>query len=189
MRTEKEKMLAGELYDPLDPQLVRERKRCRDLCRLLNDSREDQQEQRKRILAELFGHPTDAWIEPPFFCDYGTNISLGSRVFFNFNCVVLDVTRVTIGDRVLFGPAVQIYAATHPLDATERRMGLESGQPVTIGSDVWVGGGAILCPGVTIGERSVIGAGSVVTRPIPPDVLAAGNPCRVVRPLTGASPA
>jgi maltose O-acetyltransferase len=187
MRTEKDKMLAGELYDPLDSQLVRERKRCRNLCRLLNESREDQREERGRILAELFGGPTDVWIEPPFFCDYGTNISLGSKVFFNFNCVVLDVTPVTIGDRVLFGPAVQIYAATHPLDATERRMGLELGQPVAIGSDVWVGGGAILCPGVAIGDRSVIGAGSVVTRSIPQDVFAAGNPCRVVRSLTHAS--
>lgn len=185
MRTEKEKMLAGELYDPLDPQLVRERQRCRDLCKLLNDSREDQQGERKGILAELFGYPTDAWIQPPFFCDYGTNISLGEKVFFNFNCVVLDVMQVIIGSNVLFGPAVQIYTATHPLSAAERRTGLELAQPVTIGSDVWVGGGAILCPGITIGSRSVIGAGSVVTRPIPPDVFAAGNPCRVVRPLEG----
>ena len=184
MGTEKEKMLAGELYDPLDPQLVQERTRCRDLCKLFNDSREDQQEERKRILAELFGRPTDVWIQPPFFCDYGRNISLGEKVFFNFNCVVLDVMQVTIGDSVLFGPSVQIYTATHPLSAAERRAGLELAQPVTIGSDVWVGGGAIICPGVAIGDRSVIGAGSVVTRPIPQDVFAAGNPCRIVRPLT-----
>ncbi len=183
MKTEKEKMLAGELYDPLDPQLVRERRRCRDLCKLLNESRENQQEERKHILAELLGYESDAWIQPPFFCDYGTNIALGRQVYFNFNCVVLDVMQVSVGDYVLFGPAVQIYTATHPLSAAERRAGREFAQPVTIGSDVWVGGGAILCPGVTIGERSVIGAGSVVTRPIPADVFAAGNPCRVIRPL------
>lgn len=108
MRTEKEKMLSGQLYDPLDPQLVQERRRCRELCKLLNDSREDRQEDRKRLMDELFGRPTDAWIQPPFFCDYGTNIILGSKVFFNFNCVVLDVMRVAIGDNVLLGPSVQI---------------------------------------------------------------------------------
>lgn len=176
-------MLAGELYDSLDPELSQERTRCRGLCQLLNQSREDQPEERQRILAELFGYNTDAWIQPPFHCDYGTNIVLGSKVFFNFNCVVLDVTNVIIGDNVLFGPSVQIYTATHPLDAAERRQGLESAKPITIGADVWVGGGAIICPGVTIGERSVIGAGSVVTRDIPADVVAAGNPCRVIRSL------
>lgn len=182
-------MLAGELYDPLDAQLSRERQHCRDLCQQLNATHEDEKEERQRLLAELFGHETDAWIQPPFFCDYGTNITLGSRVFFNFNCVVLDVGRVTIGSHVLFGPSVQIYTATHPLIAAERRKGVESARPITIGSDVWVGGGAILCPGVTIGDRSVIGAGSVVTRDIPADVVAAGNPCRVIRSLLpGHSP-
>ena len=107
MKTEKQKMLAGELYDPLDPELCQERQRCRDLCKLLNDSREEQQEERKGIIADLLGSPTDAWIQPPFFCDYGTNISLGAKVFFNFNCVVLDVMQVTIGSNVLFGPSVQ----------------------------------------------------------------------------------
>jgi maltose O-acetyltransferase len=184
MKTEKEKMLAGELYDALDPQLAQERQRCRDLCKLLNESREDQEEERRDILALLFGRATDAWIQPPFFCDYGSNIVLGSKVFFNFNCVVLDVMRVEIGSNVLFGPAVQIYTATHPVNATERRTGLEFARPISIGSDVWVGGGAIICPGTTIGDRSVIGAGSVVTRPVPADVFAAGNPCRVIRSLT-----
>jgi maltose O-acetyltransferase len=183
MITEKEKMLAGELYDPLDAQLCLERERCRDLCQALNESREAETEERRRILTELLGQATDAWIQPPFYCDYGTNITVGSKVFFNFNCVVLDVMRVTIGSHVLFGPAVQIYAATHPLSAAERRKGLELARPVTIGSDVWVGGGAIICPGVTIGDRAVIGAGSVVTRDIPPDVFAAGNPARVIRPI------
>ena len=183
MKTEKDKMLAGELYDPLDPVLVQDRQRCRDLCKRLNDSREVEQEERRRILTELLGYPNDAWIQPPFFCDYGYNIALGHKVFFNFNCVVLDVMRVEIGSHVLFGPSVQIYTATHPLTASERRTWREFAKPVSIGADVWVGGGAIICPGVTIGDRSVIGAGSVVTRAIPEDVFAAGNPCRVVRRL------
>ena len=145
--------------------------------------REEQQEERKGIIADLLGSPTDAWIQPPFFCDYGTNISLGAKVFFNFNCVVLDVMQVKIGSNVLFGPSVQIYTATHPINAVERRKWLEFAKPIIIGSDVWVGGGAIICPGVTIGDRTVIGAGSVVTRNISSDVFAAGNPCRVIRPL------
>src|SRR5690349_10007535 len=186
MKTEKDKMLAGEIYDPLDVQLCGERDRCRDLCQALNATREGQKEERQRLLAELLGKKTDVWIQPPFFCDYGTNISLGTKVFFNFNCVVLDVMQVTIGNNVLFGPAVQIYTATHPIDAVERRKWLEFAKPITIGSDVWVGGVAIICPGVTIGERSVIGAGSVVTRDIPDDVFAAGNPARVIRTLKNA---
>jgi maltose O-acetyltransferase len=183
VKLEKEKMLAGELYDPLDPDLCRERQRCRELCKQLNDSHEAQQEERRRILTQLFGFESDTWIQPPFFCDYGTNIKLGSKVFFNFNCVVLDVMQVTIGSNVLFGPSVQIYTATHPLDAGTRRKWLEFAKPVTIGSDVWVGGAAVICPGVSIGDRTVIGAGSVVTRDIPEGVLAVGNPCRVVRTL------
>ncbi len=183
MTTEKQKMLAGEMYDPLDPQLCRERQHTRDLCQQLNASREDETELRREIVRELFGQDSDVWIQPPFFCDYGTNLVLGSKVFFNFNCVVLDVMRVEIGDNVLFGPSVQIYTATHPINAEERRTWREFAKPVKIGSDVWGGGGAIICPGVTIGHRSVIGAGSMVTRDIPDDVLAAGNPCRVIRPL------
>jgi maltose O-acetyltransferase len=186
MPTEWEKMLAGELYDPLDPELVAARDRARDLCQDLNATREGQREERRRILRELFGAGgDDVWMQPPFFCDYGTNIRLGTKCFFNFNCVVLDVCLVTIGDYTLFGPAVQIYTATHPLDAELRRR-QEFGKPVTIGSDVWVGGGAIILPGVTIGSRCVIGAGSVVTRDIPDGVFAAGNPCRVVRAIGSA---
>lgn len=184
-KTEKQKMLAGEFYDPLDAQLVVERQRARDLCKRLNDSREDEYDERARVLRALFGEDTDVWLQPPFFCDYGSNIFLGKKVFFNFNCVVLDVAQVHIGDYVLFGPSVQIYTAAHPLDAGERRHGLELGKPVTIGDDVWVGGGAIICPGISIGARAVIGAGSVVTRDIPPQVIAAGNPCRVIRALPG----
>ncbi len=183
MMTERDKMLAGELYDPMDPELVRARDRARDLCQDLNATREAQADGRRRILVELFGSGGETvWMQPPFYCDYGSNIELGERVFFNFNCVVLDVCRVTIGDFTLFGPAVQIYTATHPMDAMLRRR-QEFARPIEIGSDVWVGGGAIVCPGVRIGSRSVIGAGSVVTRDVPDGVLAAGNPCRVIRAL------
>src|SRR5262245_17422525 len=185
MRSEKDRMLAGEMYDPLDAQLSAERRRARDLVKALNDSRDDEQEKRAGIIRELFGSAGEGvWIEPPFFCDYGTNITLGAKVFFNFNCVVLDPAPVRIGENVLFGPAVQIYTATHPLAAADRRTGLESAKPIEVGSDVWVGGGAILCPGVKVGAGSVIGAGSVVTRDVPAGVFAAGNPCRVIRVLT-----
>ncbi len=186
MRTEKDKMLAGELYDPFDPALVAERELARELCLLLNASREDDPAGRAAIVTRLLGTPTDAFIQPPFFCDYGSNITLGRKVFFNFNCVILDVCAVAIGNHVLFGPGVQIYTATHPLDAAIRRSGLESAAPISIGDDVWIGGGAIVCPGVTIGARTVIGAGSVVTRDIPADVVAVGNPCRVLRSLLPA---
>lgn len=177
-------MLEGELYDPLDTELSRERARCRDLCQWLSATREDQSEERERLITELIGSETDVWIQPPFFCDYGRNIVLGKKVFFNFNCVVLDVAQVKIGDNVLFGPCVQIYTATHPISASERRKWLEFAKPITIGSDVWVGGGAIICPGVSIGDRTVIGAGSVVTRDVPSDVVVAGNPARVIRNLS-----
>jgi maltose O-acetyltransferase len=184
MPSEREKMLAGQLYDPLDPELVRARERARNLCQDLNATREADQDLRRRLLTELFGAGGDSvWMQPPFFCDYGSNIFLGQKCFFNFNCVVLDVCEVRIGDFTLFGPAVQLYTATHPMNAELRRK-QEFGRPVEIGSDVWVGGGAIICPGVKVGSRSVIGAGSVVTRDIPPGVFAAGNPCRVIREIT-----
>ena len=184
MVTEKEKMLAGEMYDAMDPQLAQERRRARDLCKSLNESHESEQELRQRIIRELFGRTGDGiWIEPPFYCDYGANITLGSQVYFNFNCIILDPAPVHIGSNVLFGPAVQLCTATHPLRVSQRRTGREFARPIEIGSDVWVGAGAIICPGVRIGSRSVIGAGSVVTRDIPADVLASGNPCKVTRQL------
>lgn len=184
MPSEKEKMLGGELYDPLDLQLRGERRRARLLFERLNASQDDEGKIRRKLIRELIpeGGQT-AWIQPPFFCDYGTNIRLGANVFFNFNCVVLDVAEVLIGARTLFGPAVQIYTASHPMSAQQRSAGLELGLPITIGEDAWIGGGAILCPGVTIGDRTVIGAGSVVTKDIPSDMFAAGNPCRVIRGL------
>jgi maltose O-acetyltransferase len=187
MKSEREKMLAGELYDPLDPELVLGRERARDLCSELNATREAAAADRRRILRQLFAAGGDTvWMQPPFHCDYGINIELGERVFFNFNCVVLDVCRVRVGDFTLFGPAVQIYTATHPMDPELRRR-QELGRPVEIGSDVWVGGGAIILPGVRIGSRAVVGAGSVVTRDIPDGVFAAGNPCRVIRQLPDAA--
>jgi maltose O-acetyltransferase len=182
--SERQKMLAGELYDPLDAELVSARERARDLCQALNATREGEQETRRRILSEVFGRGGETvWMQPPFYCDYGSNIELGERVFFNFNCVVLDVCRVRIGDHTLFGPAVQIYTPMHPFNAELRRQ-QEFGKPVEIGSDVWVGGGALILPGVRIGSRAVIGAGSVVTRDVPGGVFAAGNPCRVIRKIT-----
>jgi maltose O-acetyltransferase len=184
MKTEREMMLAGELYDPMDSDLVERRAHARDLCQSLNASRETEQEKRRTILTQLFGRGGDSvWMQPPFFCDYGSNIELGERVFFNFNCVVLDVCSVKIGAFTLFGPAVQILTPMHPWNAVERRKE-EFGKPIEIGSDVWVGGGAIILPGVRIGSGTVIGAGSIVTRDIPEGMFAAGNPCRVVREIT-----
>ena len=176
-------MLAGELYDSLDAELVARRTRARDLCQALNATREEESDARRAILRDLFGRGGETvWMQPPFYCDYGENIHLGERVFFNFNCVILDVCEVTIGDYTMFGPAVQIYTPLHPLDHVARR-GKEYGKPVSIGCDVWVGGGAIILPHVTVGDRAVIGAGSVVTRDIPAGVFAAGNPCRVIREI------
>ena len=178
MTSQRDRMLAGELYDPFDAQLVAGRKRARELCAALNIRPEIEQ---RPILRELFGSGGDSvWMQPPFWCDYGANIELGERVFFNFNCVVLDVCRVRIGSFTLFAPAVQILTPLHPVDAQARRKA-EYGKPIDIGSDVWVGGGAVILAGVRIGDGAVIGAGSVVTRDIPAGVFAAGNPCRVIR--------
>lgn len=178
-------MIAGELYDALDVQLSADRLQVRLLLKQLNDGREDETAERARLLKEIIPSSGEGlWLQPPFYCDYGYNIKLGDKVFFNFNCVVLDVAPVTIGSRTLFGPNVQIYTAMHPTDYKVRASGLEFAKPIVIGEDVWVGGSAVICPGVTIGDRSIIGAGSVVTRDIPADVFAAGNPCRVIRHLT-----
>ena len=181
MSTEREKMLAGELYDPMDAELVAARQHARDLCLALNATRELEKDERRRMLRELFGTGGDSvWMQPPFYCDYGSNIHLGTRVFFNFNCVVLDVCEVRIGDCTLFGPGVQILTPMHPFEAALRRE-REYAKPIEIGADVWVGGGALILAGVRIGPRPVIGAGSVVTRDVPEGVFAAGNPCRVIR--------
>jgi maltose O-acetyltransferase len=182
LTTEREKMLSGQLYHALDPELTEARRRARGLLYTLNHSRDGEVDLRRRIISELFGSTgAGTWIEPPFYCDYGSNITLGDAVYFNFNCVVLDPAPVTIGSHVMFRPNVQIYTATHPMDPTARRAGAEYALPISIGDEVWVGGSAVICPGVTIGARSVIGAGSVVTRDVPEGVFAAGNPCRVIR--------
>jgi maltose O-acetyltransferase len=179
--TERDRMLAGQLYNPLDPDLAAARHRARELCRRLNETAETDQPERRAILVQLFGAGGESvWMQPPFFCDYGNHIELGERVFFNFNCIVLDVCPVRIGSFTLFGPAVQVYTPLHPFDAKLRRE-QEFGRPVDIGCDVWVGGGAIILPGVRIGDGAVIGAGSVVTRDVPAGAFAAGNPCRVIR--------
>lgn len=184
MNSEKQKMLSGELYSALDPQLSAERRKARQLLKELNDSRDDETEKRQTILTALFGSMgKNIWIEPPFYCDYGANITLGDNVYFNFNCVILDVAAVEIGSHALFGPNVQVYTATHPTDYQVRREGLEFAAPINIGSDVWIGGNVVINPGVTVGSRAVIGAGSVVTKDIPENVFAAGNPCKVIREL------
>lgn len=181
-KSEKDKMLDGEMYDPLDEELVKMRLRTRLLLKELNDTGEDRPEERKEILKLLLPQTAgDLWLQPPFYCDYGANIITGEKVFFNFNCVILDVMQVRIGSRSMFGPNVQIYTATHPLDHIERSSGVEYAKSIEIGDDVWIGGSAVICPGVSIGDRSVIGAGSVVTKDIPADVFAAGNPCKVIR--------
>lgn len=184
MTSEREKMLAGQLYDASHAELVAGRRRARELVRRLNATRDADVELRKDIYRKLFGAVGSVIIEPPFYCDYGTNMFIGHGVFFNFDCVVLDPAEVHIGDNVLFGPAVQIYTATHPMEADARRQGLESALPVHIESDVWVGGGAVICPGVRVGAGSVIGAGAVVTRDVPAGVFVAGSPARVIRELT-----
>ena len=185
MKTEKEKMLAGELYNSSDPVLLEERRIARVLCKKYNDTTQDEAEHRKIVLADLIGQLGDNLkIEPPFFCDYGSNIVVGNNVFMNFNCVVLDVCPVSIGDDTLLGPNVQIYTATHPTNWKERANILEFGKSISIGSNVWIGGGAILNPGISIGDRTIIGAGSVVTKDIPSDVFAVGNPCKVIKELT-----
>lgn len=182
MPSELSNMLAGDLYLASDPQLVAMRRRARSITRLFNATREDELETRRSLLTELFGRCTEnVEIEPMFQCDYGTNIYLGDRVYMNFGCVILDCAKVTIGERTLLGPNVHLYAATHPTDPRVREGGRELARPISIGRNVWIGGGSIICPGVTIGDNAVIGAGSVVTRDVAAGVIAAGNPCKALR--------
>jgi maltose O-acetyltransferase len=183
-RSEREKMVAGELYRADDAELTQERLRARELTARFNAGEPGDEAGRRSLLSELLGSVgEDAWIEAPFFCDYGWNITLGNRAFLNFDCVVLDCAPVVIGDGCLVGPGVQFCAATHPLDPAVRAGGLELAFPITLGSNVWIGAGVIVSAGVTIGDNSVVGAGSVVLRDVPDNVLAAGVPCRVIRPL------
>jgi maltose O-acetyltransferase len=183
-KSERDKMLAGELYLATDPELVALRKTARRLTAELNASSDEDEARRRELYSQLFGRCGEkVYVEPPFRCDYGVHIALGDRVYLNFDCVFLDCARITIGDDVMFGPGVHLYTATHPLNAAERIAGPELARPITIGDRCWIGGRAIVLPGVTIGENTTIGAGSVVTRDIPANVVAAGNPCRVLRRL------
>ena len=183
--TEKQKMLAGVLYLAADAELSAERQRARRLTRAYNATTEDDEAVRQNMLAELFGKVgAGISVEPPFRCDYGYNIRVGDNFYANYGCIILDCNAVNIGDNVLLAPNVQIYAAYHPVAPEDRLTGRELAAPVTIGNNVWIGGGVIICPGVTIGDNTTIGAGSVVTRDIPDGVFAAGNPCRIIREIT-----
>jgi len=186
MCTEKEKMLAGELYDASDPELQAELTATHRWLARYNAALEASASERRELLLERFAHVGEsAVIRSPFHCDYGYNISLGAGVFLNFNCVILDVVTVSIGDKTQIGPSVQILAGDHPRDVATRAAGLEFGRPIRIGCNVWIGGGAIILPGVSIGDDALIGAGSVVTRDIPAGAVAFGNPARV---QTGSTP-
>jgi maltose O-acetyltransferase len=182
--SERERMLRGELYVAADPELTAARVRARQLWRRFNASDPSAPEAALAVLRELFGAlGSGAWVEPPFYCDYGAQIRLGDGVFLNMNCTFLDSAPIEIGERAQLGPGVQLLTATHPLDAALRTSGPELARPITIGPRAWLGGAVVVCPGVTIGADTVVGAGSVVVRDLPPGVLAVGNPCRVVRAL------
>jgi maltose O-acetyltransferase len=183
-KSEKEKMSAGELYVASDGELVELHKRAQELLHRFNSSTPAQIDEREGIIRKLFGSiGAGSVVRPPFFCDYGSYIFAGEKLFVNYDCVIIDCNEVRIGDNVLLAPKVQIYTANHPFEPELRRAELELASPVIIGDDVWIGGGAIICPGVEIGAGTTIGAGSVITKNIPPNVLAAGNPCRVIRAL------
>ncbi|MFH5798273.1 maltose acetyltransferase domain-containing protein [Haladaptatus sp. CMAA 1911] len=184
MVSEKEKMLAGELYDPADPELAEERRRAREYTRRFNRTDETETEVRRSLLEELFGSTgEDPHVEPPFRCDYGYNVHVGDGFYANFDCVILDVCRVEMGRNCWLGPGVHVYTATHPLDAETRVEGPEYGKPVTMGDDVWVGGRAVVDPGVEIGDGAVVAAGAVVTEDVPQNTVVGGNPATVIREL------
>lgn len=183
-RTEKERLEAGDLYLADDPTLIAEMQRAAKLTKAYNDSAPTDPSARRRILDELLGSlGDDTEIRPPFYCDYGFRIHIGDRTFANVGLVALDVATIAIGADVQIGPRVQLLTPTHPLDAELRRAKWEAAEPIEIGDNVWLGGGVIVCPGVTIGADTVVGAGAVVTRDLPPGVLAVGTPARVVRTL------
>ena len=170
-------------YNAMDEELFRDRIRAKKLCKRFNELEPDQFEERDIILKELFCTDKKCYIEPNFFCDYGYNIEIGDNFYANHNCTMLDVNKIKIGDNVMFAPNVQVYTATHPVNVDERIAGKEMGYIIEIGDNVWIGGGTIICPGVKIGKNTTIGAGSVVTKDIPENVVAAGNPCRVIKEL------
>ena len=181
--TEKERMLAGKLYRAGGPELQADNARKLALLRKINGT--DEPAQVRALFRELLGSVgEDFWIQPTFYCDYGSHIYIGEHFYANYGCVMLDVCDIRIGDNVFLAPYVSVFTAAHPIDAGVRNSGLEYGKPVTIGSSVWIGGNTVINPGGTVGDNVVIGSGSVVTRDIPPGVVAAGNPCRVLRPIT-----
>jgi maltose O-acetyltransferase len=183
-RSQRERMLAGDLYLADDPVLAQESRRAAELTKEYNDSSPADATTRRRILVELLGSlGEDTEIRPPFYCDYGSHTHIGARTFVNFGLVALDVAAIKIGDDVQIGPYVQLLTPTHPLEPGPRRAKWEAAEPITIGDNVWLGGGVIVCPGVTIGADTVVGAGAVVTGDLPPGVLAVGTPARVVRSL------
>ena len=184
--SERERMEAGVLYRFAgDAELMAMGARSRRLTRQYNATREDEGDRRRALLEELFGSVGEgAHVEPPLHCDYGCNVHAGARFFANFGLIVLDECRVAIGDNVMIGPRVSLCCAGHPIDAAVRTSGLEYGKPITIGNNVWIGAHTVVNPGVTIGDNTVIGSGSVVTKDVPANVVAAGNPCRVLRPIT-----
>lgn len=181
MKSEKEKMLLGEDYNCNDEEIVRDRDHTRKLLYDYNFSNPNEKEKRQKILKQLIITKDSFHIEPPFYCNYGYNIEVGENFYANFGFTVLDVVKVRIGDNALIGPNVQMYTVTHSVDPIERLTGKEFAKPILIGNNVWIGGGAIICPGVKIGNNVTIGAGSVVTKDIPDNVIAVGNPCRVLR--------
>ncbi|RZJ99782.1 MAG: sugar O-acetyltransferase [Flavobacterium sp.] len=183
MKSEKEKMLSGENYSAIDKELVQDRIKAKKLLHKINVTEYWVNKSTRKLIAELLPNSKNVvHIEPPFHCDYGYNIECGENVFFNVNCVVLDSMKVKIGSNVMFGPGVHLYTATHPLNKSERKL-FEIAKPITIGDDCWIGGQSVVCPGVTIGAGTVIGAGSVVTKDIPENCLAVGNPAKVIRKL------
>ncbi|MDF2693433.1 MAG: galactoside O-acetyltransferase [Labilithrix sp.] len=188
-RSQRERMLAGDPYVANDPELQKESVRAISLCEQYNRTSVRDRSERQRILRELCGSVgEEVEIRPPFYCDYGYQIRIGARTFANFNFVALDVARITIGDDVQIGPNVQLLTPTHPIEPEPRRAKIEGAKPITIGNNVWLGGGVIVCPGVTIGENTVVGAGSVVARDLPANVVAVGNPARIVRRLDPNDP-
>lgn len=174
--------------NPFEPERVAARKRAKHLCQQINALRADQTKARKPLYQQLFAQVSRAYIEPHFFCDYGSNIFLGENFYANHNCVILDAAEVHIGDDVMLGPNVQIYATTHPIDPVERATGKEFATAVHIGNRCWIGGGAIILAGVSIGDDTVIGAGSLVTKDIPAGVVAVGNPCRILKSIEDTRP-
>lgn len=183
-KTEKQKMIDGELYIAWDSELIADRENARRLTRLVNNTLETERKKRVDLLKQLFGSTgEELFIEPDFRCDYGYNIYVGENFYANFNCVILDVCPVRIGDNCFLAPGVHIYTATHPLEPGERISGLEYGKPVTIGSNVWLGGGAIINPGVTIGDNVVVASGSVVTKDVIDDVVVGGNPAHIIKKI------